>query len=177
MTDNLKQKKTERIMVYLRIRPSTDEETRTQKENIIDQIDSSRKTVFVKKENDRKQFSFDHIFDFSSVQKEVYAKVGKPVVDCVLEGYNGTIFAYGQTGTGKTHTMIGGLGESKGIIPRCMKQIFSTVKNSPNLVFSVKIGFLQLYMEVLHDLIRPDPNNPIRIREDTEEGIYLSGVT
>ena len=98
-------------------------------------------------------------------------------MDSVLEGYNGTILAYGQTGTGKTHTMIGGPGPLKGIIPRSMKQIFTTIKACKTHSYQVKVGFLQLYMEVLQDLIRPDPNNPIRIREDSEEGMYLTGIT
>jgi kinesin family member 5 len=178
MTEDPKKKKSERITVYVRIRPLNDDETRTSdKESIIDQIDTSKNIIIVKKDSDRKQFTYDYIFDQFSIQKNVYLKVGKPVVDSVLEGYNSTILAYGQTGTGKTHTMIGGPGELKGIIPRCMKQIFSSIKKSTSHNFDVKVGFLQLYMEVLHDLIRPDINNPIRIREDTDEGIYLSGLT
>ena len=58
-----------------------------------------------------------------------------------------------------------------------MKQIFTTIKACKTHSYQVKVGFLQLYMEVLQDLIRPDPNNPIRIREDSEEGMYLTGIT
>ena len=178
MTEELKKKKIERVIVYLRVRPQSEEENRSPiKDSIIESIDTHRNTINIKKESDRKQYTFDGIFDHASLQKEIYSKVGKPVVESVLEGYNGTILAYGQTGTGKTHTMIGGPGELKGIIPRCMKHIFTTIKNSTTHTYQVKIGFLQLYMEVLQDLIKPDPNNPIRIREDSEEGTYLSGIT
>lgn len=177
MTDDFKKKSSERVMVYLRVRPISEEELRSSsRDSIIEKIDPNRITLTAKKESDRKSYIFDSVFDPASGQKDVYQTIAKPVVDSVLEGYNGTILAYGQTGTGKTHTMIGGPGELKGIIPRCMKDIFSTAKNSQTHSYQVKIGFLQLYMEVLQDLIRPDPNNPIRIREDSEEGIHLVGL-
>jgi kinesin family member 5 len=175
---SMEKKKTERVVVYLRVRPQSEEELRsTGRETIIDTVDSNRGSIVVRRDSEKKQFSYDSVFDQYITQKEVYTRVGQPVVDCVLEGYNGTILAYGQTGTGKTHTMIGGPGELKGIIPRCMKQIFTTIQKSTTHTFSVKIGFIQLYMEVLQDLIRPDPNNPIKIREDADEGVYLAGVS
>lgn len=180
MTEIQKKKLLERVMVYLRVRPQSDEEMRMsikEKDNIIDSIDSSCNVISIRKEADRRQFTFDNIFPANCIQKDVYAVVGKPIVTSVLEGYNGTILAYGQTGTGKTHTMIGGPGETKGLIPRCIKSIFTAIKASATHSYQVKVGFLQLYMEVLQDLIHPDPNNPIRIREDSEEGMYLSGIT
>lgn len=177
MIDEVKKKKTERVMVYARVRPQSEEEIRsTGRETIIENIDSSRNLLQIRKDSDKKSFTFDGVFDPYIVQKEAYTKIAKPVVDSVLEGYNGTILAYGQTGTGKTYSMIGGPGELKGIIPRCMKQIFTAIQKSTTHTYQVKVGFLQLYMEVLQDLIRPDPNNPIRIREDNEEGVYLSGI-
>lgn len=77
-----------------------------------------------------KTFTFDTVFDWTSTQSEVYAETAKPIVDSVLEGYNGTVFAYGQTGTGKTHTMDGGAGDS-GIIPRTFSQIFEAIQVHP----------------------------------------------
>ena len=177
MTEDFKKKLSERVMVYLRVRPISEEELRSSaRESVIDRIDSSRIVLAAKKESDKKSYLFDSVFDPSIGQKDVYQTVAKPVVNSVLQGYNGTILAYGQTGTGKTHTMIGGPGELKGVIPRCMKEIFNTVKSSATHSYQVKVAFLQLYMEVLQDLIKPDPSNPIRIREDSEEGIYLAGL-
>ena len=178
MIDDARKKTTERVKVYVRVRPHTEEEIRsTGRETIVECIDSVRNSLFIRKESEKKQFSYDSVFDPYITQKEVFNKLAKPVVDSVLEGYNGTILAYGQSGTGKTHTMIGGSGELKGIIPRCMKQIFTSIKASSTHNFSVKVGFLQLYMEALQDLIRPDQNSPIRIREDNEEGTFLSGIS
>lgn len=58
-----------------------------------------------------KLFTFDGVFDWNSAQEELFEECARPIVDSVMEGYNGTLFAYGQTGTGKTHTMEGGPGE------------------------------------------------------------------
>ena len=76
-----------------------------------------------------KTFTFDNVFDWNSTQTAVYNETAKPIVDSVLEGYNGTVFAYGQTGTGKTHTMDGGAGDAeRGIIPKTFDQIFSAIQ-------------------------------------------------
>ena len=82
-----------------------------------------------------KTFTFDNVFDWTSTQSEVYEETAKPIVESVLEGYNGTVFAYGQTGTGKTHTMDGGAGDN-GIIPRTFNQIFEAIQVTGDLVQS-----------------------------------------
>lgn len=79
-----------------------------------------------------KTFTFDNVFDWNSSQTAVYTETAKPIVDSVLEGYNGTVFAYGQTGTGKTHTMDGGAGDAeRGIIPKTFDQIFEAIQARP----------------------------------------------
>ena len=77
-------------------------------------VELNRKTgeIFVKRpfvEEPPKQFTFDGVFDWNNSQSEIYDDTSAPIIANVLEGYNGTIFAYGQTGTGKTHTMMGTL--------------------------------------------------------------------
>ncbi len=82
-----------------------------------------------------KTFTFDNVFDWNSTQSDVYTETAKPIVDSVLEGYNGTVFAYGQTGTGKTHTMDGGAGDSeRGIIPKTFNQIFEAIQACQNVL-------------------------------------------
>ena len=170
--------KVERVMVHCRVRPLNEEDSKSYgRDTILDTLEQNKGLLVLKRDFDRKTFTFDSVFDQSSSQKEIYSKVGEPVVSSILQGYNGTIFAYGQTGTGKTFTMIGGSGENKGIIPRSMHQIFSFVSSSNSHSFTIKIGFLQLYMEMLQDLLKPDDTKPIRIREDPDEGVYLTGVS
>ncbi len=74
-----------------------------------------------------KQWTFDLVFDWNNTQSEIYISSAAPIIENILEGYNGTIFAYGQTGTGKTHTMTGLDGEERGIMPRAFEDIFKSI--------------------------------------------------
>ena len=90
------------------------------------------------------------------------------MLDSVLDGYNGTIFAYGQTGTGKTHTMVGEIWntEMKGIIPWALEQIFEEqLELQAEFNYEVNVAFIQIYLEMIQDLLDPQ-NEEIRIRED-----------
>ena len=122
-----------------------------------------------------KTYAFDRVFGPAASQAEVYDEAVRPVVDEVLRGFNCTIFAYGQTGTGKTYTMEGGDGfaasarnasppESAGIVPRAVSQIFDHLRAEAQ-EFSVKFTFLELYNEEITDLLAEPsgghlPNNP-----------------
>ena len=98
-------------------------------------------------------FTFDQIFDFDTKQETVYTIAAKPAVLSILDGYNSTIFAYGQTGTGKTYTMEGIFDSAsidntynntesscpnRGIIPRCVEDIFHQTENAPNKKYIIK---------------------------------------
>ena len=128
------------------------------------------------------RFTFDYVFDIPSTQEFVYNKSAKPAVESVLEGYNSTIFAYGQTGTGKTYTMEGFTYNSedpeRGIVPRCIEDIFNnieTVSNS-NTKFIIRASYLQLYNENISDLLKPEKQN-LNIREDKKRGIYVDNLS
>ena len=102
---------------------------------------------------------------------------GKPIVDEVMKGYNATIFAYGQTSAGKTHTMQGAgdikSEELKGIIPRTCENIFQSVYEADeNIEFTVKVGYIEIYMERIRDLLNVEGSN-LQIREDPVLGIYV----
>ncbi len=124
------------------------------------------------------RFSFDHVFDIDSTQIEVYTKTAKPAVNSILEGYNSTIFAYGQTGTGKTFTMEGftykSTDESRGIIPRCIEDIFEFIEgfNQSDTKFMVRASYLQIYNESICDLLKSERTN-LNIREDKKKGVFV----
>ena len=85
---------------------------------------------------------------------QVYDVVARPVVNSVMEGFNGTIFAYGQTGTGKTHTMEGApTPELQGIIPNCFDHVFETVNGSTGKQWMVRAAYLEIYNEEVRDLL------------------------
>jgi kinesin family protein 3/17 len=99
-----------------------------------------------------------------------------------LEGYNATMLAYGQTGTGKTFTMEGfqysGQHPERGIVPRAMEEIFRFIENAPNMktAFMVRASYLQIYNEVINDLLKADRAN-LNIREDKRRGVFVEGLS
>ena len=114
-----------------------------------------------------------------STQKEVYDVAAKPIIDSVLEGFNGTIFAYGQTSSGKTHTMQGQSIEdieAQGIIPRMVRTVFNRIETaSESIEFTVKVSMIEIYMERIKDLIDPAKEN-LRIHEDKGKGVYIGDL-
>ena len=115
-----------------------------------------------------------------SNQKEVYDTAAKPIIESVLEGFNGTIFAYGQTSSGKTHTMQGPDIESielQGIIPRMVRTVFNRIETASEAIeFSVKVAMVEIYMEKIRDLIDPRKDN-LRIHEEKGKGVYMQDIT
>ena len=109
-------------------------------------------------------YTFDHIFDMDSTQEEVYHISAVPAVKSLVDGYNSTIFAYGQTGTGKTYTMEGFiydyLSPKKGLIPRAIEDIFKYIENNSNsdTTFIIRVTYLQIYNESIDDLLKPEKN-------------------
>ena len=96
-----------------------------------------------------------------------------------LEGYNATIIAYGPTGTGKTYTMEGGReGDTRGIIPRAIDDIFDYIENdtSASRKYLVRAAYLQIYNEVISDLLKPERTN-LTIREEKRRGIFVEGLS
>lgn len=135
---------------------------------IIHAFDPDQNSIIIKKDGGTQQFTFDAIFAPDSTQEQVYEDAARPVLDSVLDGYNGTIFAYGQTGTGKTHTMVGEIWntEMKGIIPWALEQIFEEqLELQAEFNYEVNVAFIQIYLEMIQDLLDPQ-NEEIRIRED-----------
>ena len=123
------------------------------------------------------EFTFDRVFDGSAPQSAIYREV-QPAVQDLLAGYNATIFAYGQTSSGKTYTMQGpdiDDADKKGIIPRVVEDIFASVAAAPEEVeFTIRASYLEIYMERIRDLLDPERDN-LRIREDRTKGIFVQG--
>jgi kinesin family protein 3/17 len=109
----------------------------------------------------------------------LFQETAMPIVESVCEGYNGTIFAYGQTGTGKTYTMEGDfLTEvNKGIIPRSFDMIFSLIKGTYNTNYLIRCSYLELYNEEVRDLLSKQHKQRLDIREDVENGFYVQDLS
>lgn len=103
-----------------------------------------------------KVYLFDKVFKPNATQEKVYNEAAKSIVSDVLAGYNGTIFAYGQTSSGKTHTMEGVIGDpqKQGIIPRIVNDIFNHIyAMEENLEFHIKVSYFEIYMDKIRDLL------------------------
>ena len=98
----------------------------------------------------------------------------------MLEGFNGTVLAYGQTASGKTHTMVGhDLNDqsSAGVIPRMVKTVFERIEtSSEEIEFTVKVSMIEIYMERIKDLLDPSKSN-LKVHEDKNKGVYISDCT
>ncbi|XP_060168481.1 kinesin-like protein KIN-7D, mitochondrial [Lycium barbarum] len=118
-------------------------------------------------------FAFDRVFGPDTCTQEVYEVAARPVVKAAMEGINGTVFAYGVTSSGKTHTMHGDQ-ISPGIIPLAIKDVFSIIQDTPGREFLLRVSYLEIYNEVINDLLDPTGQN-LRVREDTQ-GTYVEGI-
>ncbi|XP_068081231.1 kinesin-like protein Klp61F isoform X2 [Anabrus simplex] len=174
--------KNQHIKVFVRVRPLSNNE---KCKNVID-YPGPRELLVRERPFDKnsRKFIFDKVFGPSCQQVDVYRTVVSPLVSEVLAGYNCTVFAYGQTGTGKTFTMEGEKSNDPammwhedplmGIIPRALSHLFDELRIL-QAEYSVKVSFLELYNEELLDLLSPvDDSNRIKLYEDaTKKGAVI----
>ena len=125
-------------------------------------------------------FNFDHAFPPSSSQVDVYNISAKPVVDSVMQGFNGTVLAYGQTSSGKTFTMAGpdmNDPDLMGIIPRMVSTVFDQIEASDfKTEFQVKVGYCEIYLERIKDLLDISKVN-LKVHQDKTRGIFIAELT
>ncbi|XP_070768866.1 kinesin-like protein KIF3A isoform X1 [Enoplosus armatus] len=147
-------------------------------------VDEIRGTITVNKletpQEPPKTFTFDTVFGPDSKQLDVYNLTARPIVDSVLEGYNGTIFAYGQTGTGKTFTMEGvrAVPELRGIIPNSFAHIFGHIaKAEGDTRFLVRVSYLEIYNEEVRDLLGKDQLQRLEVKERPDVGVYIKDLS
>jgi len=123
-----------------------------------------------------RQYNFDQAFDQTAHNREVYERTTRFLIGSVLQGFNATVFAYGATSAGKTHTMLGYTGEP-GIMLLTLQDLFNEVRqNQGEKIFEVKCSFLEVYNENIRDLLRPD-GDFLDIREDPVKGMCVAGIS
>mmetsp|Transcript_27007 Transcript_27007/g.59061 ORF Transcript_27007/g.59061 Transcript_27007/m.59061 type:complete len:1042 (+) Transcript_27007:153-3278(+) len=178
------------VQVLLRCRPLSEKEVLERTPQVITCNDVLREVTLYQNaagKSHTRTFRFDKVFGPDSTQEKLFKQAVVPIVQEVMDGFNCTIFAYGQTGTGKTYTMEGGPRESTdgrklsaeaGVIPRSIKQIFDTIEAN-NMDSTVKVSFLELYNEELTDLLSFDDDKDIskklRLLED-RSGVNVQGL-
>ncbi|XP_039224099.1 kinesin heavy chain isoform X5 [Crotalus tigris] len=126
-----------------------------------------------------KPYVFDRVFPPNTTQEQVYHACAMQIVKDVLAGYNGTIFAYGQTSSGKTHTMEGKLHDPQlmGIIPRIAQDIFNHIYSmDENLEFHIKVSYFEIYLDKIRDLLDVTKTN-LSVHEDKNRVPFVKGCT
>ncbi|KAM9228986.1 kinesin-like protein KIF21A isoform 2-T2 [Dugong dugon] len=182
------------VRVAVRIRPQLAKE-KIEGCHICTSVTLGEPQVFLGKD---KAFTFDYVFDIDSHQEQIYFQCIEKLIEGCFEGYNATVFAYGQTGAGKTYTMGTGFDvniteEEQGIISRAVKHLFKNIEEKKHTAiknglpppdFKVNAQFLELYNEEILDLFdttrdidAKNKKSNIKIHEDSTGGIYTVGVT
>mmetsp|Transcript_7168 Transcript_7168/g.15584 ORF Transcript_7168/g.15584 Transcript_7168/m.15584 type:complete len:682 (+) Transcript_7168:136-2181(+) len=177
MSDDDDNSREESIRVCCRFRPQSQFE-RSSSGKICCEVPDGLTTVYVPSTDHT--FVFDRVFRWDSKQKEVYDYSAKAIINSVLRGFNGTVFAYGQTASGKTWTMEGPDIEDKdeqGVIPRMVWSIFDGIYHADeHIEFLVKVSIVEIYNERIRDLLDPKKDN-LKVHEDKVRGVFIGEVT
>ncbi|XP_054911709.1 centromere-associated protein E isoform X2 [Poeciliopsis prolifica] len=127
--------------------------------------------------NSSKCFTFDRVFSAEETTSQLYQDIAKPLVVSTVAGYNGTIFAYGQTSSGKTFTMMGS-DRNRGVIPLAVDDVFQTIKTFPNKEFLLRVSYMEIYNETVTDLLVDSwKRKPLEIRETMNKTVYVADLT
>lgn len=171
------------IRVICRFRPINEREKSICADKQVVEFSQDQKKVTINPLNEPGgpyNFVFDHVFAPNSRQVDVYSVAAKPTVESVMQGFNGTVFAYGQTSSGKTYTMTGydlNDPELMGIIPRMITTVFSKIEDSdPKIEYQVKVGYCEIYLEKIKDLLDVSKVN-LKVHEDRTRGVYIADLT
>lgn len=183
--------KDESIRVIFRVRPLNSKEEADGR-NIVTTAHMDRGAIEIRNPTSSssdppKVFTFDSVFGPSSSQRQIYDICASPIVQSVLEGYNGSIFAYGQTSAGKSHTMVGRdePTELRGIIPNAFEHIYEHVgmESLNETQYLIRASYYEIYNENIIDLLATNNDNNantkqgLDLKESPDTGVYIKGLT
>lgn len=165
------------VIVSVRVRPDLGSNNKPEGEWMVD----GRKSLIAYRGREGGDYFYDNVFTTHDDNSRVYDHIAKRLVRRVMEGYHGTVFAYGMTGTGKTFSMQG-TASSPGVIPLAITDIFSYIRETPSREFLLRVSYLEIYNERIHDLLSMSSGNgvggnaqeEIKLREDSKRGVYAT---
>ena len=148
---------------------------------VLDDLAKKAEILRSQRESKEKRYVFDHAFGPDATTEQVYGATTKFLISGVMQGYNATVFAYGATGTGKTHTMIGHE-HDPGIMVLAMRDFFAAVlANAQESTTNCKLSYLEVYNEQIHDLLAGGSSEPsaskLDLREDPVKGASVAGIS
>ncbi|KAF2034743.1 kinesin [Setomelanomma holmii] len=167
------------VLVSVRVRP--DVGAKDSKQELEWDVNNKRAMISYRGK-DAGDYTYDNVFDTQDNNARVYDAAAKRLVRRVMEGYHGTVFAYGMTGTGKTFSMQG-TATNPGVIPLAITDIFSYIRETPHREFLLRVSYLEIYNEKIHDLLagpvvgmngQAGPQEEIKLREDSKRGVYAT---
>uniref|UniRef100_A0A8C9Y044 Kinesin-like protein n=1 Tax=Sander lucioperca TaxID=283035 RepID=A0A8C9Y044_SANLU len=181
------------VKVVVRVRPTSDSE-KLENRNVVQVVDNHmlifdpkeediscfgsqrvRRRNINKRANKDLKFVFDHVFGENSTQVDIFESTTKGVLDGLMNGFNCTVFAYGATGAGKTHTMLGSQNDP-GVMYRTMTELFKRMDDAKEeKEFAVAFSYLEVYNEQIRDLLANA--GPLAVREDSSKGVVVQGLT
>ncbi|KAM9193844.1 centromere-associated protein E-like [Mergus octosetaceus] len=127
--------------------------------------------------NGARAFSYDRVFHSSDNTQQLYEGVAVPIIQSAVQGYNGTIFAYGQTSSGKTYTMMGNE-DAVGVIPKAIQHVFKLICEIPDREFLLRVSYMEIYNETITDLLCDiRKKKPLGIREDVNRNTFVEDLT
>eukprot|EP01133_Synstelium_polycarpum_P011374 gene11374-13259_t len=131
------------------------------------------------KRTQEQRFIFDRVFDPFATQQEVYESTTKDVIGYVMSGYNATVFAYGATGAGKTHTMIGNDASGAGVMVLTMRDLFQAVDDQKDgKGYTISMSYMEIYNETIRDLFAPDGSTrALDLREDASRSVIVADLS
>ncbi|XP_047464478.1 kinesin-like protein KIF22 [Mugil cephalus] len=172
-------KKTSRVRVAVRLRPYMGKQDEKAEGPCVRGLDSQNLEIINwRNATETVKYHFDVFHGEQTTQQEVFLSSVKPILPHVLNGQNASVFAYGPTGAGKTHTMLGSQ-EQPGVIPRAVREVFSLVKakdEDEGWDYSIGMSYLEIYNEKVLDLLSPNSQD-LPIREDRDKNILIPGLT
>lgn len=162
------------VLVSVRVRPdAASEENKPEGEWMVD----GRRSLISYRGREGGDYRYDNVFSPNDGNARVYDNAAKRLVRRVMEGYHGTVFAYGMTGTGKTFSMQG-TSTQPGVIPLAITDIFSYIRENPSREFLLRVSYLEIYNEKIYDLLTQaapgQAQEEIKLREDSKRGVYAT---
>ncbi|KAM6897893.1 kinesin-like protein KIF22 [Xenentodon cancila] len=170
-------KKMSRVRVAVRLRPYMDKDDEKDEGPCVRGLDSQNLEIINwRNAMETVKYRFDVYHGEQTTQQEVFLSSVKPILPHVLVGQNASVFAYGPTGAGKTHTMLG-TAEQPGVIPRAVREVFSLVHDEDEgWDYSISMSYLEIYNEKVLDLLSPNAQD-LPIRESKDKNIFIPGLT
>jgi len=183
---NMHKVEADAFKVFVRVRPYSSKETCTKEYLQVEDhvVTSTQIWLLDTKAAAEVSFTFHAVLGMEASTREVYGTAVSELVDSVIQGYSATVFAYGMTGAGKTHTMFGNLAfphlQDPGIVPLALMDCFAAVNREARTEMSIKMSYLEIYNEQIRDLLQEKPSNRpqgLMLLEDGTKGMIIPDLT